>query len=115
MPRRGPQCKLGYYRVFNLILWVRYPGMQWTCLSGPTDPEGKPAIHSTTVSKVFATWADDGSLWQAFVASVRHLAAAQHLDTSILHGAGTNTVANKGALGWATRGTHTRRWSRAWP
>jgi hypothetical protein len=22
MPKRGPQCKLGYYRVFNLILRV---------------------------------------------------------------------------------------------
>jgi hypothetical protein len=21
MPRRGPKCKLGYHRVFNLILW----------------------------------------------------------------------------------------------
>jgi len=22
MPKRGPKCKLGYYRVFNFILWV---------------------------------------------------------------------------------------------
>ena len=28
MPKRGPKCKLGYYRVFNLILWVLYTGMQ---------------------------------------------------------------------------------------
>ncbi len=27
MPKRGPQCKLGYHRVFNLILWVLYTGM----------------------------------------------------------------------------------------
>src|SRR5262245_58077772 len=27
MPKRGPKCKLGYYRVFNLILWVLYTGM----------------------------------------------------------------------------------------
>jgi hypothetical protein len=26
MPKRGPKCKLGYYRVFNLILWVLYTG-----------------------------------------------------------------------------------------
>jgi hypothetical protein len=32
LPKRGPQCKLGYYRVFNLILWVLYTGMQWKCL-----------------------------------------------------------------------------------
>ena len=50
--------------------------------------------------KVFARWADDGSLWQAFLASVRHLAAEQHLDTSVLHGDGPNTVAKKGRWDW---------------
>jgi hypothetical protein len=29
MPKCGPRCKLGYHRVFNLILWVLYTGMQW--------------------------------------------------------------------------------------
>jgi hypothetical protein len=29
MPKRGLKCKLGYHRVFNLILWVLYTGMQW--------------------------------------------------------------------------------------
>ena len=32
MPKRGPKCKLGYYRVFHLILSVLYTGMQWKCL-----------------------------------------------------------------------------------
>jgi transposase len=109
MPKRGPKCKLGYYRVFNLILWVLYTGMQWKCLPVPQDAHGKPTIHYTTVYKVFAKWADDGSLWQAFLASVRHLAAAQHLDTSVLHGDGTNTVAKKGAMVSGTRATNTRR------
>ena len=53
MPERGPKCKLGYYRVFNLILWVLYTGMQWKCLPVPQDAQGKPAIHYTTVYKVF--------------------------------------------------------------
>src|SRR5882672_7609769 len=109
MPRRGPQCKLGYYRVFNLILWVLYTGMQWKCLPVPQDAQGKPAIHSTTVYKVFARWADDGSLWRAFVASVRHLAAEKQLDLSVLHGDGTNTVAKKGGMALGIRGTNTRR------
>ena len=109
MPKRGPKCKLGYYRVFNLILWVLYTGMQWKCLPVPQDAQGKPAIHYTTVYKVFATWADDGSLWQAFVASVQYLAAEQHLDTSILHGDGTNTVAKKGAMALGIQGTNIRR------
>ena len=109
MHKRGPKCKLGYYRVFNLILGILYTGMQWKCLPVPTDGNGKPAIHYTTVYKVFAKWADDGSLWQAFVASVRHLAVEKHLDLSILHGDGTTTVAKKGAMGSGTRATNIRR------
>jgi len=53
MPKRGPKCKLGYHRVFNLILWVLYTGMQWKCLPVPQDANGAPAIHYTTVYKVF--------------------------------------------------------------
>ena len=99
MPKRGPKCKLGYHCLFNLILWVFYTGMQWKCLPVPKDTDGKPAIHYTTVYKVFARWSDDGSLAQAFIASVRHLADHHHLDLRILHGDGTNTVAKKGGDG----------------
>ena len=53
MPKRGPKCKLGYYRVCNLILWLLYTGMPWKCLPVPTDSDGKPALHDTTVYKVF--------------------------------------------------------------
>ena len=115
MPKRGPKCKLGYYRVFNLILWVLYTGMQWKSLPIPQDAHGMPAIHYTTIYKVFATWADDGSLWQAFVASVRHLAAEKQLDLTVLHGDGTNTMAKKGAMGLATRATNIRRATRSLP
>ena len=115
MPKRGPKCKLGYHRVFNLILWVLYTGMQWKCLPIPQDPTGKPVIHYTTVYKVFAKWADDGSLWQAFVASVRHLATEKHLDLRILQGDGTNTVAKKGAMALATQATSTRKGKRSSP
>jgi len=45
MPTRGPTCKLGYHRVFHLILWVLYTGMPWKCLPIPKDIHGKPAIH----------------------------------------------------------------------
>src|SRR5574341_679657 len=115
MPTRGPKCTLGYHRVFNLILWVLYTGMQWQGLPVSTDAKGPPAIHDTTVYKVFAKWAHDGALWQAFLASVRPLAAEKHLDLSVLHGDGTNTVAQKGGMALGTRGTHTRRARRASP
>ena len=83
--------------------------MQWKCLPIPRDTHGKAAIHYTTIYKVFAKWADDGSLWQAFVASVRHLATEKQLDLSVLHGDGTNTVAKKGGMALGIRGTNTRR------
>src|SRR5437870_11721961 len=89
MPKRDPKCKLGYHCVFNLILWVLYTGMQWKCLPIPTDAQGKPALHYTNVYRAFAKWAHDGSLQQAFIASVRHLAAEKHLDLRVLHGYGT--------------------------
>jgi len=99
MPKRGPRCKLGYYRVFNLILWLLYTGMQWKCLPVPKDCDGKAEIHYTTVYKVFARWSDDGSLEEAFIASVAHLSEHNQLDLSVLHGDGTNTVAKKGGDG----------------
>ena len=99
MPKRGPKCKLGYHRVFNLILWVLYTGMQWKCLPVPKDHDGKAEIHYTTVDKVFARWSDDGSLEDAFIASVKHLVDQHQLDLSVLHGDGTNTVAKKGGDG----------------
>jgi len=114
LPKRGPKCTLGYHRVFNLILWVLCTGMQWKCWPIPTDGHGKPAIHYTNVYKAFATWADDGSLVQAFIASVAHLAAEKHLELRVLHGDGTNTVAKKGAMGLATLAISTRRARKSW-
>ena len=109
MPQRGPTCKLGDHRLLNLILWVLDTGMQWKGLPVPKDAHGKPAIHDPTVYRALATGADAGSLWPAFSASVRPLAAAQHLDTSVRHGDGTNTVAKNGAMGLGLRGTNISR------
>src|SRR3989441_10289163 len=100
MPKRGPKCKLGYHRVFNLILWVLYTGMQWKSLPIPQDAQGKPAIHYTTIYKVFAKWADDGSLWQAFVASGRRRAGREQVDVGGLHWGSTRTLAKKGAMAY---------------
>jgi transposase len=115
MPKRGPKCQIGYHRLFNLILWVLYTGMQWKGLPILKGPNGKPELHYTNVYRVFAKWSDDGSLQQAFMASVRHLSDEKQLDVRVLHGDGTNTVAKKGAMGSATRATHTRRGRRSSP
>jgi len=65
----------------------------------PKDPTGQPDIHDTNVYRAFATWADDGSLQQAFIASVEHLSDEKKLDLRVLHGDGTNTVTKQGADG----------------
>jgi hypothetical protein len=113
MPMRGPKCKLGYHRVFNLILWVLYTGIQWKCMPVPRASDGTALIHYTTIYKVFAKWADDGSRDEAFIASARHLTEQHHLDLTILHGDGTNTVAKKGGNALAIPATNIRRVKRS--
>ena len=109
MPKRGPKCTLGYYRVCNLIVWRLSTGLPWQCLPVPTDSDGTPALPDPTVYKVCATWAAAGSLWQAFLASVAPRAAEKQRALRVRHGAGTNTVATKGGLAWGMRGTNTSR------
>ncbi len=49
------------------------------------DARRKPAIHDTSVYRAFAKWADDGSLQQAFMARVGHLADEKKLDVRVRH------------------------------
>ena len=108
LPKRGPECKIGYHKAFNYILKVLYTGMQWKELPIEKGSEGKSEIHYTVIYKLFARWADDGSLKTAFIASVKHLSDEHKLDLSLLHGDGSNTVAKKGAMESATAVTNTR-------
>jgi hypothetical protein len=78
--------------------------MPWKCLPVPKDTHGKPAIHDTTVDTVFARWADDGSLAYAVIASGGPRSDQKHLDLSVLHGDGTNTVAKQGGDGLGDSG-----------
>jgi transposase len=109
LPKRGPQCKIGYHKPFNSILKVLYTGMQWKELPLDKDPAGHAELHDTGVFKLFARWAKDGSLERAFLASVKQLDAAHKLDLSLLHGDGSNTVAKKGGTRLAPAATNTRR------
>ena len=89
--------------------------MQWKCLPIPKGPTGKPEIHDTNVYRAFAKWADDGSLQQAFIASVGHLSEEKKLDLRVLHGDGTNTVAKQGAMALGILATNIRRGRRSSP
>ncbi len=99
MPKRGPRCKIGYWKVFNYLLKVLYTGMQWKELSIDKTPDGKPEIHYTGIYKQFARWAEDGSLAKFFEVSVKELHEAGLLDLAVMHGDGSNTVAKKGGDG----------------
>ncbi|MCP4749234.1 MAG: transposase [Desulfobacteraceae bacterium] len=99
MPKRGPECKIGYWKVFNYILKLLYTGMQWKELPIEKDANGDPEIHHTVIFKQYGKWSDDGSLLKAFEASVQHLSDEKMLNLSVLHGDGTNTVAKKGGDG----------------
>jgi hypothetical protein len=109
MPQRGLTCTLGSYRVFHLIVWGLSTGRQRQCLAVPTEARGNPAIHDTTVDTVFTKRVADGSLWQACIARVAHRADAKHIDTCVLHGDGTNTVATTGAMELDRLGTSPRQ------
>ena len=99
MPKRGPKAKIGYWKLFNLILNVLYYGIQWKELPIEKDSNGKSEIHHSNVYRHFARWSDDGSLSKFFEFSVKQLEDAGLLDLSILHDDGTNTVAKKGGDG----------------
>ena len=109
LPQRGPDCKIGYHKAFNYLLKVLYTGMQWKELPIEKGPGDKAEIHYTGIYKLFARWADDGSLEKAFIASLKHLSDENKLDLSLLHGDGSNTVAKKGAKESATAATNTRQ------
>ncbi len=109
LPKRGPQGKSGSHTPFNYLLKGLDTGMQWKELPIEKGPEGKAELHYTGIFKLFARWAEDGSREGAFIASVKHLAATQKLDLSLLHGDGSNPVAKKGGTKLATAATNPRR------
>ncbi len=91
-PKKGPKPKLSYYKIFNYILYVLHTGIQWRQLR-----TRRNELHWTNVYKRHNRWCKDGSYEKLFLASVIHLKNTEQLDTSVIHGDGTNTVVKKGA------------------
>ena len=54
-------------------------------------------------------WSKDGSYENLFEASVIHLLDTDQLDTSRLHGDGSNMVVKKGVMALDTQDTNTRK------
>jgi hypothetical protein len=109
LPKRGPQCKIGYHKPFTYILKVLYTGRPWKELSIDKDPAGHAELPYTGIFQLFARWAEEGSLARAFIASVKQLDAAHKLALSLLPGDGSNPVAKKGGTRLATAATNTRK------
>lgn len=88
---KGPKPKISSYKTFNYILYVLHTGMQWNQLRTRNNE-----IHWSNVYKWHNRWSKDGSYKKLFEASVLHLLDTDQLDTSCLHGDGSNTVVKKG-------------------
>ena len=92
-PKKGPKPKLSVYKIFNYILYVLHTGIQWNQLR-----TRRNELHWSNIYKWHNRWSKDGSYEQLFSASIIHLKDTEQLDTSIIHGDGSNTVVKKGAL-----------------
>ena len=103
-PKTGPKPKLSLYKIFNYILSVLHTGMQWDQLKTTRNE-----LHYTNVYKWHNRWSKNGSYHALFEASVIHLHDTDQLDTSVLHGDGSNTVVKKGASASATLATSTKK------
>ena len=94
--QRGPEIKIPIWRVLNYVLVVLHTGCQWHKLPIKQDDSGKPEISYIQIFKHFHRWVKLGFIKDILIASVEMLHDNHMLDTSVLHGDGTSTVAKKG-------------------
>lgn len=94
--RRGPAPKLPLHEIFNYVLRLLYMGCQWQELPIEKDAQGLPEIHYTRIYRMFRYWQARGCIAAIFAGSVLTLHQRGYLDTSVVHGDGTTTVAKKG-------------------
>jgi hypothetical protein len=101
---------LSLYKIFHYILYVLHTGIQWDQLKTKRNE-----LHYTNVYKWHNRWSKNGSYQALFDASIIHLHQNEPLDTSVLHGDGSNTVVKKGAQASATPAIRTRKEKRSAP
>ena len=94
--QRGPISKISIIKIFNYIMKFLYTGCQWKELPIDLTSDGKPEIHYTRIFRIFKHWIRNNVFVKIFENSVSVLHAFGLLDTSILYGDGTTTVAKKG-------------------
>jgi hypothetical protein len=72
-----------------------YLGCQWKEVPIAKNKDGQPEIHHTRLYAAFRRYETHG-FHAIFEGSVLHLHQKNRLDTSVIHGDGTTTVAKKG-------------------
>lgn len=93
---RGRKPKLPAFKIFGYVLKFLYTGMQWKEIPIDKDPLGNPEIHYSSIFRRYKKWNNEGLFAQCFDSSVCLLQDKGLLDTTILHGDGSSTVAKKG-------------------
>jgi hypothetical protein len=73
-----------------------YLGYQWKSLPIQPRGDGQAEIHYTGIYRTFRRWMANGCIDAMFTGSVQALFDRNLLDTSVVHGDGTTTVAKKG-------------------
>ena len=102
--KRGYECKIPLYKVFNYILYRLHTGCQWYQLPivpDATDPEKKEISHDA-VYYHFRKWSRDGSLEKVWQGSI--MTIADTLNLSELNLDGSHVIAKKGGESVAYQG-----------
>jgi len=102
--KRGYECKIPLYKVFNYILFRLHTGCQWYQL--PIDPDvddpRQKEISYHAVYYHFRKWSRDGSLERVWRGSIMTIEA--DLNLSELNLDGTHVIAKKGGESVAYQG-----------
>jgi transposase len=102
--KRGFECRIPLYKVFNYILYRLYTGCQWKMLAiepDPDDPE-KKELSWHAIYYHYRKWSRDGSLEKVWQGSIMRIAA--DLNLSELNLDGSHAIAKKGGQSVAYQG-----------
>ena len=102
--KRGYECHIPLYKVFNYILYRLHTGCQWHQVPIENDLKGsrKKEISWHAVYYHFRKWSRDGSLERVWRGSIRMIAT--HLNLSELNLDGSHVIAKKGGESVAYQG-----------
>ena len=94
--KRGYECKIPLFKVFNYILYKLHTGCQWARLPIEADPKAadKKELSHDAVYYHFRKWSKDESLGKVFEASL--LSIVEDLDLSKINLDGWHSLAKKG-------------------